>query len=116
MALLGSEVGDALTTLKPIQERLQLCAAALVHQLDAALARIWILNEQDKCWKCGPALDYTPIPTASAAGYPLGKYKIGRIAQKARLRFSNNVAAEPDVDDQEWVRQPWLGQALSVIP
>ena len=39
---------------------------------------------------------------------PLGQYKIGRIAQKARLRFSNNVAAEPDVDDQEWVRSHGL--------
>ena len=41
LALLGSEVGDALTSLKPIQERLQLCVEGLVHQLDAALARIW---------------------------------------------------------------------------
>ena len=34
LAHLGSEVGDALTALKPMRERLQLCAEALVHQLD----------------------------------------------------------------------------------
>jgi GAF domain-containing protein len=39
---------------------------------------------------------------------PLGQYKIGRIAQDAQLRFSENVGAEPDVDDQEWVRRHGL--------
>ena len=39
---------------------------------------------------------------------PLGQYKIGRIAQAGRLRFSQNIGAEPDVDDQEWVRQHGL--------
>ena len=39
---------------------------------------------------------------------PLGQYKIGRIAQEARLRFSNQVSVEPDVDDQEWVKQHGL--------
>ena len=39
---------------------------------------------------------------------PMGKYKIGRIAQEARPRFSNNVGEEPDVDDKEWVKQNGL--------
>ena len=39
---------------------------------------------------------------------PVGKYKIGRIAQEARPRFSNNVGEEPDVDDKEWVKQNGL--------
>ena len=47
LALLGSEVGDALTGLKPIQERLQMCAESLVHQLNASLARIWTVNETE---------------------------------------------------------------------
>ncbi len=108
LALLGSEVGDALTTLKPLQERLQLCAAALVHQLDAALARIWILNEQDKMLEMRASAGLHTHTDGLRSRIPLGQYKIGGIAQKARLRFSNNVAAEPDVDDQEWVRSHGL--------
>ena len=46
LAILGSEVGDALTGPQPLRQRLQLCAEALVHELDAALARIWTLNPE----------------------------------------------------------------------
>ena len=50
----------------------------------------------------------TPKPMAPVAEIPVGKYKIGCIAQEARPRFSENVGAEPDVDDQEWVRRHGL--------
>jgi PAS domain S-box-containing protein len=108
LALLGSEVGDALTSLKPLGERLQLCAEALVHQLDAALARIWTLNTKDNCLEMRASAGLHTHTDGLRSRIPLGQYKIGRIAQDARLRFSNNVAAEPDVDDQEWVRRHGL--------
>jgi PAS domain S-box-containing protein len=108
LALLGSEVGDALTSLKPLRERLQLCAAALVHQLDAALARIWILSGEDNVLEMQASAGLHTHTDGPHGRIPLGQYKIGRIAQDARLRFSNNVGAEPDVDDQEWVRRHGL--------
>jgi PAS domain S-box-containing protein len=108
LALLGSEVGDALTTLKPLQERLQLCAEALVHQLGAALARIWTLNEQDNLLEMQASAGLHTHTDGLHSRIPLGQYRIGQIAQEARLRFSNNVGAEPDVDDQEWVRRHGL--------
>ena len=60
LALLGSEVGDALTSLKPIQERLQQCAEGLVRQLDAALARIWTVNETGDSGNAGRCRDTHP--------------------------------------------------------
>jgi PAS domain S-box-containing protein len=108
LALLGSEVGDALTSLKPLRERLQLCAEALVHQLDAALARIWILSGEDNVLEMQASAGLHTHTDGPHGRIPLGQYKIGRIAQDARLRFSNNVGAEPDVDDQEWVRRHGL--------
>jgi PAS domain S-box-containing protein len=108
LALLGSEVGDALTSLKPLRERLQFCAEALVHQLDAALARIWIVNEQDNLLEMQASAGLHTHTDGLRSRIPLGQYKIGRIAQDAKLRFSNNVAAEPDVDDQEWVQRHGL--------
>ncbi len=108
LALLGSEVGDALTSLKPIRERLQLCAESLVHQLDAALARIWTANETEAVLEMVASAGIHTHTDGTRSRIPLGQYKIGRIAREARLRFSNQVSAEPEVDDQEWVRQHGL--------
>jgi CheY-like chemotaxis protein len=108
LARLGSEVGDSLTSLKPLGERLQLCAEALVHQLDAALARIWILNEQDNLLEMQASAGLHTHTDGLRSRIPLGRYKIGRIAQNVKLRFSNDVGSEPDVDDQEWVRRHGL--------
>jgi PAS domain S-box-containing protein len=108
LALLGSEVGDALTSLKPIQDRLQLCVEGLVRQLDAALARIWTLNKIGDMLEMQASAGIHTHTDGTRSRIPFGKYKIGRIAQEARLRFSNQVGEEPDVDDQEWVRQHGL--------
>ena len=108
LAHLGSEVGDALTALKPMRERLQLCAEALVHQLDAALARIWIVNEAGDLLEMRASAGIHTQTDGTRSQIPVGKYKIGRIAQEARPRFSNNVGEEPDVDDKEWVKQNGL--------
>ncbi len=108
LALLGSEVGDALTSLKPIQERLQLCAEGLVRQLDAALARIWTVNETENLLEMQASAGIHTITDGTRSRIPIGKFKIGRIAQEARVRFSNQVSEESDVDDQEWVRQHGL--------
>ncbi len=108
LALLGSEVGDALTSLKPIQERLQLCAEGLVRQLDAALARIWTVNETGDMLEMQASAGIHSHTDGTRSRIPIGKYKIGRIAREARWRFSNQVGEEPDVDDQEWVHQHGL--------
>jgi GAF domain-containing protein len=108
LALLGSEVGDVLTSLQPLRQRLQLCAEALVHQLDAALARIWIRHEEDNVLEMQASAGLYTHTDGPHGRIPLGQYKIGRIAQDAQLRFSQNVGAEPDVDDQEWVRRHGL--------
>ncbi len=108
LALLGSEVGDALTSLQPLRDRLQLCAEALVHQLDAALARIWIRSGEDNVLEMQASAGLYTHTDGLRGRIPLGQYKIGRIAQDGQLRFSQNVGAEPDVDDQEWVRHHGL--------
>jgi PAS domain S-box-containing protein len=108
LALLGSEVGDALTSLKPIQERLQLCAAGLVRQLDAALARIWIVNKQGDLLEMQASAGIHTQTDGTRSRIPVGSYKIGRIAQEVQPRFTNNVGIEPDIDDKEWVKQNGL--------
>ena len=108
LAILGSDVGDALTGMQPLRQRLQLCAAALVQRLDAALARIWTLNPDSNILEMQASAGLHAHIDGLRSRIPLGQFKIGRIAQEARIRFSNNVSAESDVDDQEWVRRHGL--------
>ena len=105
LAILGSDVGDALTGMQPLGDRLQLCAEALVQHLDAALARIWTLNPETDVLEMQASAGLHTHVDGLRSRIPLGQYKIGRIAGEAKFRFSNNVSAEPDVDDQEWVRR-----------
>jgi PAS domain S-box-containing protein len=108
LALLGSEVGDALTTFKPMRARLQLCADALVRRLDAALARIWIVNEEEGVLEMRASAGIYTHTDGARGRIPIGRRKIGLIAKEARPRFSNNLSEEPDVDDKEWARQNGL--------
>jgi PAS domain S-box-containing protein len=108
LALLGSEVGNALTSLQPLRPRLQLCAEALVHQLDAALARIWISSGENNVLEMQASAGLHTHTDGLHGRIPLGQYKIGRIAQDGQLRFSQNIGSEPDVDDQEWVQRHGL--------
>jgi PAS domain S-box-containing protein len=108
LALLGSAVGDAMTSLQPIQARLQRSCEALVHQLDAALARIWIVNAAGDLLEMQASAGIHTQTDGTRSRIPMGQYKIGRIAQEARPRFSNQVGEEPDVDDKDWVRQNGL--------
>ena len=108
LAHLGSEVGDALTALQTHARKTATLRRSLVHQLDAVLARH--LDSHESADHAGDASQCRdPHPNR---WYPwpntCGKYKIGCIAQEARPRLSENVGAEPDVDDQEWVRRHGL--------
>ena len=46
-ASLGADIGSALTLGGTLHEMLQGCAQALVYNLDAAFARIWVMNKEE---------------------------------------------------------------------
>jgi PAS domain S-box-containing protein len=109
LARLGSEVGDALTTLKPLRDRLELCGEALVRHLDAALARIWVVNADEGVLELQTSSGMYAHTDGARARIPLdSERKIARIAREGQPRFSNNVVDEPNVDDKEWVKQHGL--------
>jgi signal transduction histidine kinase/CheY-like chemotaxis protein/HPt (histidine-containing phosphotransfer) domain-containing protein len=108
LALLGSEVGDALTSFKAIGERLRVCAEALVHQLDGALARIWTLNEEEGLLEMQASAGMYTHTDGAHGRIPFGTRKIGRVAKEGRPLVSNNLIDEPNIDDKEWVKQHGL--------
>jgi FixJ family two-component response regulator len=105
LAELTSEVGTALTQGGGLPETLQRCAEALVHHLDVAFARIWTLEEATSTLELQASAGmYTRID-GSHSREPLGRDKIGVIAQQRRPHLTNHVMGDPQIEDQEWARR-----------
>ncbi|HEY6186793.1 MAG TPA: GAF domain-containing protein [Pyrinomonadaceae bacterium] len=104
-AMLGADIGLALTQGATIKDMLGRCAEAIVQHLDAAFARIWTLS----------ADEHVLILQASAGMYthldgphghvPVGKFKIGLIAAERKPHLTNEVLGDERVGDQEWARR-----------
>jgi hypothetical protein len=102
---LGAAVGKSLTTKKSLNEELGACAQALVDQLDAAFARIWTLNEKEQMLELQASAGiYTHLDGAHSR-IPMGRYKIGMIAQERKPHLTNEVVGDPRVSDQEWAKR-----------
>ncbi len=107
-AALRADVTAALVTTGALRPMLQRSVESLVQHLDAAFARIWILD----------AAGTTLVLEASAGLYthidgahgriPVGQFKIGLIAQERRPHLTNVVLGDPRVPEQEWVQREGL--------
>jgi PAS domain S-box-containing protein len=102
-AALGADVGVALAESgAPLRRTLQRCVEAVVRHLDAAFARVWTLNpEEDVLELQASAGMYTHLDGPHGR-VPVGKFKIGLIAEERRPHLTNDVPNDPRVGDKEW--------------
>jgi signal transduction histidine kinase/CheY-like chemotaxis protein len=85
-----------------LQELLKHCCEAVVHYLDAAFARVWTLNESGDVLELQASAGlYTHIDGGHAR-VPVGKFKIGLIAQERKPHLTNQVIGDALVSDQAW--------------
>jgi len=105
LTALAGEIGTAITHGRTVDDLLDKCSKALVRHLDAAFARIWTLNKE------GTVLDlrasaglYTHLD-GPHAHVPVGKFKIGLIAEERLPRLTNSVLTDPRVGDKEWAKR-----------
>ncbi len=105
LAMMGLDVGIALTQKAPLQDILQQCAEAMVRYLDAAFARIWLLDQDEQMLvlKASAGL-YTHLDGPHGR-VPVGKFKIGLIAEEKLPHLTNDVLDDPRVGDHEWARR-----------
>lgn len=102
---LGAAVGQSLTTNRNLNEKLGACAQALVEQLDAAFARIWTFNEKEQMLELQASAGlYTHLDGAHGL-IPVGRSKIGMIAQERTPHVTNDVIGDVRVSDQEWAKR-----------
>jgi PAS domain S-box-containing protein len=105
-AVLHAEVSAAVSeSEKSLRAMLQICAAAVVQHLDAAFARIWLLNGEQKMLELEASAGLYTNLDGQHARIPLGSFKIGLIAAEQRPHMTNTVQADERVSDKDWARQ-----------
>lgn len=105
LAEFNEEVSAALIVPGTLRDILQRCAQAIVRYMDAAFARIWTLNTRENVLHLQASAGmYTHLDGAHGK-VPVGKFKIGMIAQERKPHLTNRVIGDPSVGDQEWARR-----------
>ncbi len=105
LASLTTAVARALSQSLPLPDSLRQCADALVRHLGAAFARIWTLNAKDDILELqASAGRYTHLDGPHSR-IPMGRLKIGLIAQQRKPHLTNEVVGDPRIGDQDWARQ-----------
>jgi PAS domain S-box-containing protein len=104
LAGLAADVGVALTGNETVRDSLQYCAEAIVRHLDAAFARIWVVNGDANVLELQASAGlYTHLHGAHSR-VPVGRSKVGMIAAEQRPYLTNAVIGDPQID-QDWARR-----------
>jgi transcriptional regulator with GAF, ATPase, and Fis domain len=106
-----------------LTELLSEVTESLVQELDAALARIWLVRPGDRCATCGMAslcrdrtLCLHLVASAGLAArldgthqrVPLGTLKIGWIAESRQPVMTNDLLGDQRISDKDWVGREHL--------
>lgn len=115
---LSSEVGTILSRGGPMANTLQHCCESIVHHLDAAFARIWLINADGQVLELKASAGlYTHI-NGEHSRIPIGEKMIGFIVENKKTLFTNSVIGEPLIHDQAWAKREnmvsFVGQPLMV--
>lgn len=105
LSALQADVGFALIQSDSLHRILQQCTEALVKHLDAAFARIWTLNSEENMLELQASAGlYTHLDGAHSR-VPVGRFKIGRIAQTQQPHLTNQIMGDSQIHDQAWAMQ-----------
>jgi PAS domain S-box-containing protein len=98
-------ISQILVERQPLSLILQRCAEAVVTHVDAAFARIWVLDKQAQVLQLQASAGMYTHLDGEHARIALGQYKIGRIAQSQEPHLTNQVQEDPEVHNQEWAKR-----------
>ncbi|MCP4579453.1 MAG: PAS domain S-box protein [Deltaproteobacteria bacterium] len=115
---LSSEIGAILSRGGPMAAALQQCTESLVHHLDAAFARIWLINADERILELKAGAGLHTRMDGEHSRIPIGKDMIGGIALNKKPYLSNSVIGDPLFHDQAWAKREHMasfaGQPLMV--
>ncbi len=102
---LQADIGRALAQSESLEDMLAACAEAIVRHLEGAFARIWTLNEAEQVLELQASAGMYTHRNGPHSRVPVGRLKIGLIAQERKPHLTNRVVGDPRVGDQEWARR-----------
>jgi PAS domain S-box-containing protein len=105
LSTLVADVGEAVVQGDRLPDMLRRCAEALVLHLDAAFARFWTFNEAEQVLELQASAGMYTHLNGPHGRIPVGKFKIGLIAQEREPHLTNAVIGDPRVSDQEWAKR-----------
>ncbi|WP_020588707.1 EAL domain-containing protein [Desulfobacter curvatus] len=104
-AMMAAKIGSILVRGTDINEMADKCCGAIVHYLDTAFARIWILDDESNQLKLIASHGMlTPFDTKHGDVCPC-YLKVGKIVKEKRVVLSNSIIEDPDIDDQAWLKK-----------
>ncbi|HKE61472.1 MAG TPA: PAS domain-containing protein, partial [Nitrospira sp.] len=100
-----ADVSAALSKTAHPGEILQGAAEAIVRHLDAAFARIWTLNQERSILELQASAGMYTHLDGPHSRIPVGKLKLGVIAQDKKPYMTNDVLNDPWVTDKVWAQK-----------
>ncbi|WP_051039718.1 PAS domain S-box protein [Synechococcus sp. PCC 7336] len=105
LARLSLAVSEALVQGGTLHEILSSCTEAMVQHLDGCLARIWLLNEANNMLELMASSGMANSLESNYCSIPLGKQKIGTIAQSQQPFLTNQLLDDPEFGDRDWAQR-----------
>src|SRR5208337_1466140 len=81
------------------------CSEAIVRHLDAAFARIWTLSDDGKMLELQASAGMYTHLDGPHSHIPVGRFKIGMIAQSREPHLTNDVLNDPRISDRVWAER-----------
>ena len=97
-----ADVNQASSRCQSIPVMLQECAVAMHAHLDATLARIWILDETRVMLVLRASAGMYTHLDGPHSRVPLGKFKIGLIADEKKPCVTDDVPNDPRISNKQW--------------
>ncbi len=88
-----------------LQTILQCSAEAVVRHLDGTFARIWTLNDRQNILELQASAGLYTRLDGEHARVPVGKLKIGLIAEQRKPHLTNDVPNDAQISHPEWARE-----------
>jgi PAS domain S-box-containing protein len=99
-----ADVSAAFSKPTHLGEILRGCTEAIVRHLDAAFARIWMLNNDESMLELQASAGMYTRLDGSYSRISVGDLKVGLIAREKKAHFTNDVMNDPRVSDKGWAQ------------
>jgi len=108
LLMVDAELGKIINQNLDFQDILQDCTEVLVHHLNAAFVRIWLLNPDTQVLELQASGGLYTHLNGPHSRIPVGHLKIGQIAAEKKPQLTNAVIGDPRIPEQEWAKREGL--------